>query len=484
MAEQTENTTSKKTGPKNYISYAQILQDRENFRASGGRFGSDFNRFDTPSQKYFKLFFYFSNGTDHLSNKDMEMTGLLAPVWYLDLKEEEWHLFTNAWTYLKMNYEDERAALLENFITLLSNINSESPWYFSEIGGLDSAINRKYVMEEKMTIENKRSKISIKCLPDAFDDRIGTLLDLYRTIVWSWTNKREILPANFRKFDMGILVFETPTTPFHQKWNKELNYITDENQYLSPLSDLQEDFSEMNWESHYLTDFDKNKSSFKFYELHNCEIDYNSTIGLNQLNNKEGVTPEYTIDIHFDDCYEVRYNEFLMKELGDFIMADTSSVTSGSTRIRSRTKNYENKQSQIIKDKTNHYFKTDNKPVMKDQKYVNKRLPGFPELKVKSGLLAQVAGTAKGMVNSFVNKLLLGNLYTFSLSRMGNQLKDVAKGNVFNVARNANEYYTDYKQRKENDITMNLFGTPKKRILPTVKKIGNIAQANTIANNT
>lgn len=445
------NLENKYTG--SYLSFSSILNDRENFRKSGGKFSPTFNNFDTPGNKYFKIFFHFANGTDNINNKETEMTGLLAPVWHLNIPEEQWHLYENAWTYLKMNCEDERADLLENFITLLSNISSESPWYFNELGGLDTAITRK-VMEDKLTIESTRQKITIKCLPDAFDDRIGTLLDLYRSIVWSWVQKKEILPANLRKFDMSIMVFETPTTPFHQQvdtsWEHLKNKYLKTNAHRSDLENFIKD-------KYAVIGDDVNnryKTSFKYYEFHNCEIDYNSTIGnFNQFSNSEGLQPQYNIDIYFDDCYEKRYNEFLLKDIGDFIEWDLYINTT--------------------------YPKTD----ISNDKELNNRIDFYKQTDFKENLKSQLEGVGKGIVSSIGNRFLLGNLYTFSLSKLQDQYNSAREGNVFNTARNVNEYYTDYKQRKQNNITTNLFGTPKKRILPTVKKIGNIAQANTIANN-
>ena len=61
------------------ISYATFLKDRDNFRKSGTKSGSEFNYFETPRQTYFKILFYFCN-----SNSDNEIgldTGLLAPTW-------------------------------------------------------------------------------------------------------------------------------------------------------------------------------------------------------------------------------------------------------------------------------------------------------------------------------------------------------------------------------------------------------------------
>lgn len=379
---------------------------------------NDFNKYDTPGLKFFKLFFYFQNGdSDSVVGQLNESGGLLAPTWLIDgIGDDTYYQYTSAWSYLKMNYEDERAKNLEQFVYLLSNISSESPWYFTEISGMDAVIERKTIMDKEFKIEESRHKISIKCLPDAVDDRIGTLLDLYRSIVWSWSNKREVLPSNLRKFDMGIFIFEQPTKLIHHKDSKLI------------LND------------------DPDNTSFKYYELHNCEIDYGSAKGnLGTLNNAEGVAPEYTIDILFDDCYETRYNEMNTKWIGDMIAWDFGQTSKAQSE-------------QIIK------------PV--DKK-------GFLQQAVD-----QVVGTGINVVEGAVNKVLLGNLYTFSLTKMANQVKSLASGDVWSTVRNVKEYVDDAKHRKDNNLKMNLFGrTEQKKVTPHIKKLGNLATSNTIVNN-
>ena len=65
-------------------------------------------------------------------------------------------------------------------------------------------------------------------------------------------------------------------------------------------------------------------TSYKYIEFHNCEFDYNSAkTGYETIDNAEGITQEYTINIYYDDCYENRYNEFISKEIGDMIYLDT-----------------------------------------------------------------------------------------------------------------------------------------------------------------
>lgn len=77
----------------------------------------------------------------------------------------------------------------------------------------------------------------------------------------------------------------------------------------------------------------------------------------------------------------------------------------------------------------------------------------------------------------------MGNLYTFSLTRLNDQVKSLSKGNIWSAIRNVNEYVNDAKQRKENQLEKALLFEKPKKIFPTVKKIGNIFNSQTIANN-
>ena len=121
--------------------------------------------------------------------------------------------------------------------------------------------------------------------------------------------------------------------------------------------------------------------------------------------------------------------------------------------------------------------------------YVFKNMPNIRyNLKEKTGAIGnainQLLGEAKNIGEGLLKKATLGNLYTFSLTKLGDQLKSAAQGDVWSTIRNADEYIKDAKQRHENQIPVvhSLFVKPKK-ILPTVKRIGNLATSNTIVNN-
>lgn len=325
----------------NYLSYKQIFQDRIKFRQAGGPNGSDFNNYDFPGAKYFRILFHFYNSPGTIDS-NMLGSGLLHPTWQSPAWVDGWGpqkvgkanradeyvpwRFNTAYSYLITNDEQERAQYLKHFISLLSNINSESPWYFKSIKGIEEGLNRKQFTE---TFEFKeRGRLVIECMPDAFDERISTLLDLYRAATYSWVNKREIIPANLRKFDMSVIVFQVPIQGMHIP-----DGVTPEgpSNILGQLSNLlNEDdtnFATLDW-----SQSGPLQASYKIYEFHNCEFDYNSTTAAgDSLINEEPFNTTYNIAIWYDDMYETRYNQFMKMEPVNIATVSRSAKSAGTS---------------------------------------------------------------------------------------------------------------------------------------------------------
>lgn len=504
LEEKEERTPPKQASPLEAapLSYGVFLNDIQNFKRSGTYSGGDFNVYDTPANKYFKLFFYFWNNNarnDSINNSG----GLLAPTWELGLKNEDLWEVSSAYSYLKINDEEERAEKLQQFVKLLSNISTYSPWYFNSIEGLGEALDRKQVMEENFQFDASRKKISIKCLPDAYDDRIGTLLDLYKDIVWSWQMKREIIPSNLRKFDMGLYIFESPIANIHLG-----------NTTVDKLN-----------KSNYLT-------SYKYIEFHNCEIDYNSArTGLSALsNNENGVHPEYTIDIFFDDCYEERYNEFMMRTIGDMIAIDSAFIVfdsnneqptfngmSAESKAQQDTdavntfyersdvyktnveRGKETKEYKLISSSMLHTSKP-NEPILPDHrgriaqmatpiipvkgskqlidvnkliktgkdfvsselKKINiagKSLNSFTNPNFVSNAMNELIGAGKAAVTSKIKSIITGNLHGLSLTKLADQINAFTQGHLWTTVDAVKKKTTNDKTAQTQHVTSigNLF---------------------------
>lgn len=304
-------------------SYTDFIRERNFFKMVDDK---GINRYDSPSALYYKIVFYFTddngllgvyNLSDDVDNDISNIKSMTAAFNRKNRNDEDpeppnsakkINYRNTAYNYLLVNDEIERAEMLKRFIILLSDINSGSPWYFQEISGLDSALERKIFSDGEVKLEDKPRQITIKCLQDAYDNRIGTLLDLYRAACFSYQNKKEIIPANLRKFNMGILVFNAPIRGKGGKSGDKNNYI------MIPDSDI----------NFYVP-------SAKLIELRNCEFDYNSTKSawgtLNTTDNP--FSPEYTITINYDDAYESRYNEIMEGVVTDFINYDLNGDKRG-----------------------------------------------------------------------------------------------------------------------------------------------------------
>lgn len=281
--------------------YRNIYELRQSFIRSGGHsdnIADRFNYLETPAQLYFQIFFHFNTGHGLLNidnkryiNKNTEIT------------EGKMENKNTAINYLWVNREFQRKQMLEDFVTLLSNINVWSPWYFQSIGGLQEALNRTEYTG-KFNIEEEPKYITIKCLEDAYDNRISTLLDLYKSICYSKTLHKEILPANLRRFDMSIYIVNTPIQGAH---------------YVDGQSPTFEQPSFQEWQNGSNRIF----ASSKLLEFQGCEIDANSSYSAYaEVKNDEAFQMQHEIKITFRNVVEQRYNEFLDRIIGDYVFSD------------------------------------------------------------------------------------------------------------------------------------------------------------------
>lgn len=159
------------------------------FKKTNLFYSDDFLKFQDPTYLGFKLFFLF----------DQPDSGLLS---------ENEHPNT-AYGYLKRIGDEQRAEYIKSFVQLLKRLNSEAPWFFQSIKGLNDAWKHGYNEDEgfKSRIPRDR-RITIECLDESIDLRITALMDLYRKGCFDWENRREVVPRNLRQFDISVYVYE------------------------------------------------------------------------------------------------------------------------------------------------------------------------------------------------------------------------------------------------------------------------------------
>ena len=405
---------------KNILSYNDIIASRDKFlgRVKGSigfiKDGDPRMRYDEPLKVYFRLFFYFNNshGENRQSDKsnglpfsnnllglDNDFERLLETPSATSTEGYSAFVGANtAYNFLLANDEIERADYLKQFIYLLSEINTNSPWYWQSIGGLDGAIEQKWIEEGKM---NEDRSITITCLPDAIDGRISTLLDLYRSATYSNQRMVSIVPANLRKFDMGVYVFATTNSSIHKL--KSGKYAT-----IDPNPTNSNEFI----------------ASSKYFEFHNCEIDYNtSKDAFSEISNVEGSELVHKLVINYDECMTMNYNQFMMKTIGDFVTTDLSGV-------------YAYDKSNIPQ---NDIFR------LSQQAYINSIESGFIDR-----LTNQVGNMLDTYAKSLITKLYLGNAHGFSMKSAVNIADQMLNGSVIDATKNLISQSNNNKNKNQD----------------------------------
>lgn len=399
----------------NPFSYKYIQNSIRNFRSLKN---DDFNWYDEPGTYWFKPVFYFYRSTIEDEASDINTEGLLHPSWLKNSIGDgnisssgrsgeqrkailNQKFVSSAYNYLMRNDEEERAALLKQFITLLSNIVSRSPWYFQEVGGLDIAIDHAEVFRDGKFIGDTPKQITFVLLPDAVDDRIGTLIDLYRTICFSWREKKEIVPANLRKFDMGLYVHGSMLQNDHSDLlfsklalSGGLNLADQLGVGYEPNTDIVNAAGKYRYQNGQGVG-----SAHAYFEFINCEIDLSSTKGGDTISNADGSERKYTLTINYDDCYINRYNSFIQGAIGDVIAADL------------RMRGYGQSIDAVIG---------------------RKPADGIVD-KMLGNIEGATLGQAKQIISQSVGDILLGNLYSFSAA---DTFRDVTSGRIISTGAN------------------------------------------------
>jgi hypothetical protein len=293
------------------------------------------------------------------------------------------------------------------------------------------------------------------------------MLDMYRSACYSWQTKRVIVPANLRKFDMGIYVFLRPYQEFYSEKKGILN------------------------------------SSHKYLEFHNCEIDIDSCKIGDTFNNDAASQIEYKIVISYDNCYDNRYSDFHNGIIGDAIMTDMivgddktkdadnisnlegeyGNMSDFTSRVTIDNKNTEDLKKIALKQPLK--SETSKKNIYYGDRYSKSgKQSNFLTRAIDNAIDATV-GTAKQALRSGVGGLLLGNLYHGSIA---GSLRDIRQGRLVSGATELINNLTN-KETYERPI-QNIYGTVKEETVNKIKKsakaiksLGNLNSNKSIGNN-
>ena len=173
-----------------------------------------FDGIQDPTYMSFKLDFFPDGGNSYPD--DLYSSGGLFRKIASGNSPDTYSLNDSAAEYLARIGSPMRQQYLEIFISLLSKLQENAPWYFQSITGLGDL----YKIDPAMNFRGKDKVLSIECL-ESIDLRMTLLADLYRNLAFEVEGMREVLPINLRTFSMKVHVLE------FRKFNTTFGVIAD-----------------------------------------------------------------------------------------------------------------------------------------------------------------------------------------------------------------------------------------------------------------
>ena len=267
--------------------------------------------FDEPGWFYFKIFFDFD--TNHglfgglLNYKELTQATNSAAK----------YLYSNIDNHKNIKAKDRITALYK-FASILSYINDQAPWYFKEVKNLNDAVSP--------VVDNFSQErfIEIGVTQDAIDMRLSTLMSLYNYACFDNFYNKEIIPKNLRKFNMSIVVFQTPLRYLHTSFtsNKKIEFMgIDVGAVVDEVSGLfgkkksrkpASNYKSMNVNNGLSNNFG-DLMSMKIYTFLGCEFDLKSFSDIipGQITNENPFQlGNSSIKISYTKCVEHTMNEF------------------------------------------------------------------------------------------------------------------------------------------------------------------------------
>ena len=339
-----------------------------------------------PAWLYFKLFFKFDSSY-----------GLLGGI----MRSSDGNKFAannTAIQYLTRNYGKSsdnmgaRRKSLVKFVRSLSYISSNAPWFFKSVKDVNNALNMNL---DNLTAEKS---IEIECSEEATDLRLLTLMDFYKYAAYDAINQKEILPENLRKFDLDIVVFQSP-----------IRYLQTSTRDLKGRTTLYKNLNAAN-----MTD----RMSFKLFSFQGCEIDYSTlnTMLPQTFSNQAPFQSSPTFKIKYDRVYQHNQNEFAKVLFGDSGFLWSQNEATAPETINAESDDHENKRHKMMQ------YAIDNKYYYNPASQTYKTLVDASESTISAAMML-IDGSAG-----------LGNLYGKAAS-IGSTFKSVGK--------NANKAYKD-----------------------------------------
>lgn len=331
-----------------------------------------------PAWLYFKLFFKFDSSYGLLggimkSSDGSKFAANNTAIQYL----------TRNWYKLNDNMGARRKSLVK-FVRSLSYISSYAPWFFKSVKDVNNALNMNL---DNLTAEKS---IEIECSEEATDLRLLTLMDFYKYAAYDAINQKEILPENLRKFDLDVVVFQSP-----------IRYLQTSTRDLKGRKTLYKNLNAAN-----MTD----RMSFKLFSFQGCEIDYSTlnTMLPQTFSNQTPFQSSPTFKIKYDRVYQHNQNEFAKVLFGDSGFLWSQNEATAPETINAESDDHENKRHKMMQ------YAIDNKYYYNPASQTYKTLVDASESTISAAMML-IDGSAG-----------LGNLYGEAAS-VGSTFKSIGK---------------------------------------------------------
>ena len=331
-----------------------------------------------PAWLYFKLFFKFDSSYGLLggimkSSDGSKFAANNTAIQYL----------TRNWYKLNDNMGARRKSLVK-FVRSLSYISSYAPWFFKSVKDVNNALNMNL---DNLTAEKS---IEIECSEEATDLRLLTLMDFYKYAAYDAINQKEILPENLRKFDLDVVVFQSP-----------IRYLQTSTRDLKGRKTVYKNLNSAN-----MTD----RMSFKLFSFQGCEIDYSTlnTMLPQTFSNQAPFQSSPTFKIKYDRVYQHNQNEFAKVLFGDSGFLWSQNEATIPETINAESDDHENKRHKMMQ------YAIDNKYYYNPASQTYKTLVDASESTISAAMML-IDGSAG-----------LGNLYGEAAS-VGSTFKSIGK---------------------------------------------------------
>lgn len=336
---------------------------------------------------YMGFYFTFNSYTRHdANNQDLDYfpQGLLLGTY--SVSEGAAEDPDSAVSYLQRRGEYYRANMIKEFREGISYLADNTPWVFEKVTGMADI----WKIDPKVNFRAKEKKIVFEC-NESINGRLTYLIDLYRKAAFDAEYMRYALPENQRLFSMDLIVTEI-------RWMGDVETAT-----------------------------------FLKFTFDECEFDFFSE-GLSYLENLStyaGEAAKVKIPITIGRIREVNSYGLLGGVLADTWSVYARNKETGkqaftqNTTVKDGTGEFVARAFQDLPGYRGSDYTAGLSQRAQNQLQFNTDNAVAPDFGFLGNLATGLTASLDNLVSGFVNKGLLGNVYGFSLSGLGNALSGI-----------------------------------------------------------